>query len=172
MLGGSFNPPHVDYLRLAIEAREALGDLVQGVDMTPRRAAAQGAERYAALELRASMVEACAESLPWLRCVSRPRLCGRGPVHMGYPRSAYREAQPQTELYLVLGKSDFCPAVYLAQGLELPQLCHFVVVPGAGHTAGDFTAAAKALWPTAQQRPPVLPGASVWPCRVAGWRIF
>ena len=35
ILGGSFNPPHVGHLRLAVEAREALSHLVQGVDLVP-----------------------------------------------------------------------------------------------------------------------------------------
>ena len=35
ILGGSFNPPHVGHLRLAIEVRELLGPRVRGVDLVP-----------------------------------------------------------------------------------------------------------------------------------------
>ena len=35
LLGGSFNPPHVGHLRLAIEVREALGGLVDMLDLVP-----------------------------------------------------------------------------------------------------------------------------------------
>ena len=69
ILGGSFNPPHVGHLRLAVEAREALGDLVRGVDMVP---CAQPPHKKTGhllpFELRAAMLEAALAPLPWLRC--------------------------------------------------------------------------------------------------------
>ena len=158
ILGGSFNPPHVGHLRLAIEAREALGDLVQGVDMVPCAVPPHKAQNgMLPFELRARMVEACAASIPWLRC-NRAEALRQGPSYTWDTLCAYREAEPQTELYFILGSPDFALLSTWHRGLELPRLCHFVVVPRKGHTAGDFIAAAKALWPTAQQRPPVLPG--------------
>ena len=158
LLGGSFNPPHVGHLRLAIEAREALGDLVQGVDMIPCAVPPHKALRgMLPFELRASMVDACAESIPWLRC-NRAEALRQGPSYTWDTLCAYREAEPQTQLYFILGSPDFALLSTWHRGLELPHLCHFVVVPRKGHTAGDFMAAAKALWPAARQMPPVLPG--------------
>ena len=158
ILGGSFNPPHVGHLRLAIEAREALGDLVQGVDMVPCAVPPHKAQNgMLPFELRARMVEACAEPIPWLRC-NRAEALRQGPSYTWDTLCAYREAEPQTELYFILGSPDFALLSTWHRGLELPRLCHFVVVPRKGHSAGDFIAAAKALWPTAQQLPPVLPG--------------
>lgn len=158
LLGGSFNPPHVGHLRLAIEGREALGDLVQGVDMIPCAVPPHKARSgMLPFELRAGMVEACAESLPWLRC-NRIEALRQGPSYTWDTLCAYREAEPQTDLYFILGSPDFALLSTWHRGLELPRLCHFVVVPRKGHTAGDFIAAAKGLWPTARQRQPLLPG--------------
>ena len=158
LLGGSFNPPHVGHLRLAIEAREALGDLVQGVDMVPCAVPPHKAQSgMLPFELRASMVAACAESIPWLRC-NRAEALRQGPSYTWDTLCAYREAEPETELYFILGSPDFALLSTWHRGLELPRLCHFVVVPRKGHTAGDFIAAAQALWPDARQGQPVLPG--------------
>ncbi|MTJ93561.1 MAG: nicotinate (nicotinamide) nucleotide adenylyltransferase [Desulfovibrio sp.] len=158
ILGGSFNPPHVGHLRLAIEACEALGDLVQGVDMVPCAVPPHKSQSgMLSFELRARMVEACAESIPWLRC-NRVEGLRQGPSYTWDTLCAYREAEPQAELYFILGSPDFALLSTWHRGLELPRLCHFVVVPRKGHTAGDFMAAATALWPAARQRPSLLPG--------------
>ena len=158
LLGGSFNPLHVGHLRLAIEAREALGDLVQGVDMIPCAVPPHKAQSgMLPFELRASMVEACAETLPWLRC-NRVEALRQGPSYTWDTLCAYREAEPQTELYFILGSPDFALLSTWHKGLDLPRLCNFVVVPRKGHTAEDFMAAAQTLWPTARQRQPMLPG--------------
>lgn len=157
ILGGSFNPPHVGHLRLAIEAREALGDLVQGVDMVPCAVPPHKAQRgMLPFELRADMVEACAQGLPWLRC-NRVEGLRQGPSYTWDTLCAYREAEPDSELYFILGSPDFAMLSTWRNGLDLPRLCHFVVVPRKGHTPANFVAAAKALWPDAVERPPLLP---------------
>ena len=158
LLGGSFNPPHVGHLRLAIEARDALGDLVQCVDMVPCAVPPHKAQSgMLPFDLRASMVEACAASIPWLRC-NRVEAQRQGPSYTWDTLRACREAAPRTELYFILGSPDFALLSTWHRGLELPSLCNFVVVPRKGHSANDFVAAAQALWPSARQRQPVLPG--------------
>ena len=66
----------------------------------------------------------------------------QGPSYTWDTLCAYREAEPQSELYFILGSPDFALLSTWHRGLELPKLCHFVVVPRKGHTAGDFMAAA------------------------------
>ena len=157
ILGGSFNLPHVGHMRLAIEAREALGDLVQGVDMVPCAVPPHKAQQgMLPFELRARMVEACAATLPWLRC-NRVEALRQGPSFTWDTLCAYHEAEPGTDFYFILGSPDFAMLSTWHRGVELPRLCNFVVVPRKGHTAEDFIAAAKALWPQAQPRPSVLP---------------
>ena len=143
ILGGSFNPPHVGHLRLAIEAREALGDLVQGVDMVPCAVPPHKVQRsMLPFNLRADMVEACAQGLPWLRC-NRMEAQRQGPSYTWDTLCAYREAEPDTDLYFILGSPDFALLSTWHKGLDLPRLCHFVVVPRKGHTSADFITAAK-----------------------------
>ncbi|MDO5483370.1 MAG: nicotinate-nicotinamide nucleotide adenylyltransferase, partial [Desulfovibrionaceae bacterium] len=69
LFGGSFNPPHVGHLRLAIEAREALGQLVDGVDLLPCAHPAHKQGRgLLPFALRAAMLEAAVAPLPDIRC--------------------------------------------------------------------------------------------------------
>ena len=118
ILGGSFNPPHVGHLRLAVEAREALGDLVRGA-LAP---------------------------LPWLRC-NRLEALRDGPSYTWDTLQAYRAAEPDTDFYFLLGSPDFALLPTWHRGLELPRLCHFVVVPRGDLTAEEFTDMAGALCP-------------------------
>ena len=157
VLGGSFNPPHVGHLRLAIEAREALGDLVQGVDLVPCAVPPHKAQRgMLPFDLRAQMLEACAEGLPWLRC-NRIESLRQGPSYTWDTLLAYRQAEPETALYFILGSTDFALLSTWHKGLELPALCNFVVIPRNGHSAADFLSTARGLWPQARQLPPLLP---------------
>ncbi len=161
ILGGSFNPPHIGHLRLAIEARDALGDLVQGVDMVPCAVPPHKAQSgMLPFDLRARMVEACTHGLPWLRC-NRAEASRQGPSYTWDTLRAYHEAQPDTRLYFILGSPDFALLSTWYKGLELPAVCDFVVVPRKGHTSADFVSAAKMLWADAVEHPPVLPGS---PC--------
>ena len=163
ILGGSFNPPPVGHLRLALETREALGDRVQGVDMVPCAVPPHKAQSgMLPFDLRADMVEACSQGLPWLRC-NRMEAQRQGPSYTWDTLCAYREAEPDTNLYFILGSPDFALLSTWYKGLDMPRLCHFVVVPRKGHTSADFIAAAMALWPDAAERLPLLPAS---PCMV------
>ena len=158
ILGGSFNPPHVGHLRLAVEVREALGDLVTGVDLVPCAVPPhKDASDLLPFGLRAALVEACIAGLPWLAC---NRLEGRrqGPSYTWDTLSAYRQAAPGTDLYFILGSPDFAQLPLWRRGTELPRLCHFVVVPRDGHNAQDFASTARHIWPDARERAALLPG--------------
>ena len=156
ILGGSFNPPHVGHLRLAIEAAEALTPLVSGVDLVPCAVPPHKTMTgMLPFDLRARMVEASITDLPFLRC---NRLEGQrqGPSYTWDTLLAYREAEPQTELYFILGSPDFALLPTWHRGLELPGLCNFVVVPRDGQTAMDVIATAQRLWPEARERAPLV----------------
>ena len=156
ILGGSFNPPHVGHLRLAIEAAEALTPLVSGVDLVPCAVPPHKTMTgMLPFDLRARMVEASITDLPFLRC---NRLEGQrqGPSYTWDTLLAYREAEPQTELYFILGSPDFALLPTWHRGLELPGLCNFVVVPRDGQTARDVIATAQRLWPEARERAPLV----------------
>lgn len=157
ILGGSFNPPHVGHLRLAVEAREALGSLVRSVDLVPcAHPPHKNAGNLLPFELRAAMLEACAAHLPWLRC-NRLEMERQGPSYTWDTLRAYRQAEPDTALYFLLGSPDFAQVGNWRHGLELPGLCDFVVVPRQGHTATEFAQAARDLWPGAREREAILP---------------
>lgn len=157
VLGGSFNPPHVGHLRLAVEAREALGDLISRVDLVPSAQPPHKKNQHLLpFELRAAMLEAAAGPLPWLRC-NRLESLREGPSYTWDTLRAYHAAEPGTSLYFLLGSPDFALLPTWHRGLELPALCNFVVVPRGEQSAEEFMDTARALWPRAEARPPLLP---------------
>ncbi len=158
VLGGSFNPPHVGHLRLAVEAREALGGLISRVDLVPSAHPPHKKNQHLLpFELRAAMLEAAAQPLPWLRC-NRLESLREGPSYTWDTLRAYHAAEPERKIYFLLGSPDFALLSTWHHGLELPALCDFVVVPRGEQNAEEFMATARALWPQAQAHPPLLPG--------------
>ena len=156
ILGGSFNPPHIGHLRLAIEARECLGDLVNGVDLVPCAVPPhKDAKGLLPFGLRADMVQACTDTLPWLAC-NRLEEQRQGPSYTWDTLVTYKAQAPQRPLYFILGNMDFAQLPLWHRGLELPTLCHFVVV--AREEARPFAAVVREAWPEAQERAPLLPG--------------
>lgn len=108
---------------------------------------------------------------PWLRC-NRLEALRDGPSYTWDTLQAYRAAEPDTDFYFLLGSPDFALLPTWHQGLELPRLCHFVVVPRGDLTAEEFTDMTSALWPEAANTRLFCPEAAAWPCPAAGWRIF
>ncbi|MBQ9452708.1 MAG: nicotinate (nicotinamide) nucleotide adenylyltransferase [Desulfovibrio sp.] len=156
ILGGCFNPPHTGHLRLAVEVREALGSLVSGVDLVPCAVPPhKDTTGLLPFALRASMVEACIKNVPWLAC-NRLEARRQGPSFTWDTLLAYREAESHRELYFVLGIPDFAQLPLWHHGLDLPRLCHFVVVPRDDVREADFSAIVEKNWPTAREHPPLL----------------
>lgn len=158
ILGGSFNPPHVGHLRLAIEVREALGSLVDRLELmpcaNPPHKSARGLLPFA---LRADMVRAAIRGLPGIK-LNTEEGQRQGLSYTWDTLSVFRAREPERPLYFVLGTPDFSLLHTWHRGLELPRRCHFVVVPRGERDHGFFVAAARRLWPAAEEHAPVLPG--------------
>jgi nicotinate-nucleotide adenylyltransferase len=148
---------HIGHLRFAIEAREALGGLVDGVDLTPTAVPPhKNAENLLPFNLRAAMVEESVAEMPDLRC-SRAEALRRGPSYTWDMLSAARAQCPETEFYFLLGMPDFALLPTWRHGPELPGLCHFVISSRGGTAAGNFAATTLKIWPLAQACPPLVP---------------
>lgn len=157
ILGGSFNPPHVGHLRLAVEAAEALGDRIDRLDLVPSaRPPHKKNQHLLPFELRAAMLEAAARPVPRLRC-NRLESFRQGPSYTWDTLRAYHAAEPGKKLYFLLGSPDFALLPTWRHGLELPALCDLVVVPRGEQSAEEFMDTTRALWPQAEAQPPLLP---------------
>lgn len=156
ILGGSFNPVHVGHLRLAIEVREALGGLVDGIDLVPAgNPPHKQAESLLPFALRAAMLEAAIAPYPFLAC-NRMEELASGPSYTWDTLLAYGQRLPGQELYFIMGSADFALLPTWHRGLELPGLCHFVVVPRGGMDVHAFADMVCAIWPAASPHAPVL----------------
>ena len=158
LFGGSFNPPHVGHLRLAIEMAETLRPLAAGVELTP---CATPPHKVAGgllpFDLRAAMVEACLDGLPGLSC-NRMEAGRPGLSYTWDTLRACREETPERPLFFILGSPDYALLPHWHRGLELPCLCQLVVVPRGEGSEKNFLAATQSMWPGAQPCEPVLPG--------------
>lgn len=158
IFGGSFNPPHIGHLRLAIEVREALGKLIDRVDLMPcAHPPHKASTDMLPFELRASMLDAAIAGLPDICC---NRLEG-GRDKTSYTWDTLTELnneKPGRTLFFLLGSPDFALLPTWHRGLDLPRICHLVIVPRGEYDVQAFSATASILWPGVRQVDALIPG--------------
>ena len=150
LFGGSFNPPHVGHLRLAIEMAETLRPLADSVELMPCAAPPHKVvSGLLPFDLRAAMVEACLDGLPGLSC-NRMEAGRPGLSYTWDTLQACREETPERPLFFILGNPDYALLPHWHRGLELPELCQLVVVPRGEGSEKNFLAATESMWPGAR----------------------
>ena len=130
ILGGSFNPVHNGHLRMAIEAREALG--LARVDLLPARMPPhKGAAGLLDFELRLELARLAVEGVEGLGVCA---LEGEMPVPSYSHATLVRLAElfPRTRHVFVLGSTDLLTLPDWHRGLELPLLADMAVVDRLG----------------------------------------
>lgn len=158
LFGGSFNPPHVGHLRLAIEMAEILRPLAGRLELMPCAAPPHKiASNLLPFDLRAAMVETCLRDLPGI-CCNRMEAARPGLSYTWDTLQACRQERPGQPLFFILGNPDYALLPHWHRGLELPGLCQLVVVPRGEGSEKKFLAATRAMWPGAQPCAPLLPG--------------
>jgi nicotinate-nucleotide adenylyltransferase len=158
MLGGSFNPPHIGHLRMAIEVREAFAELVHGVDLIPCFTPPhKDVSRLLPFAMRTAMLEGCLEGIPHLRC-NRLESLRNGPSYTWDTLQDYVLKAPTQQRYFILGSADYVLLPTWFRGLELPALCHIIVIPRGDFSLADFVSATLAMWPQAAVAQPAIDG--------------
>ena len=145
ILGGSFNPVHIGHLRLALEACEALA-----TDRTDLLPCALPPHKEPVgilpLEFRLQLLEAAAQGVSGVHI--NPLEGERtGPSYTWDSLQHYRRQESDAQLFFLLGCEDFAALPDWRNGLELPTLAHFVVVPRDGSEEARFLEALHANWP-------------------------
>ena len=130
ILGGTFNPVHNGHLRMALEAREALG--LSRVDLMPARVPPhKGTAGLLDFGLRLELLRAAAHGVEGL---------GVNDLEGDMPSPSYsiatltrlRELFPNVNHVFVLGSTDLLTLPDWHRGLELPLLADLAVVDRLG----------------------------------------
>lgn len=147
LFGGTFNPVHCGHLRMAVEAREALGlDRVEFVlAARPPHKPAQGLLPF---DVRWRLLSLALEGLDgFAPDRSEERL--DGPSYTVRTLAAFRERLPEAELWFVCGTTDFVCMDKWMMGRDIPTLASLAVLPRLGVGAGEARAFAASFWPEA-----------------------
>ncbi len=154
IFGGSFNPIHNGHLRLAIEVLERLG--LDRVDLvpccTPPHKDPGGLLPFA---LRARLIALALglegpgrpESGLALNTLEGER---QGPSYTVDTLAAYREREPGSHPYFLMGAGDLPTLPDWKQGLDLPRHCSLVVVPRADSDLPQVAEHVRYFWPSAR----------------------
>lgn len=151
ILGGSFNPPHFGHLRLALEVFEAVKPA--RLDFVPGARPPHKAEnRLLPFDWRCAMLSEALRARPYF-AVNRLEESLPGPSFTCALLSAYKEQNPGTALWFILGSGDFAGLESWKEWRGLPRLANLVVAARQGDDQGAFLRAAGRLWPTALPAP-------------------
>lgn len=161
ILGGSFNPPHLGHMRLAVEVSEALRPA--RLDFLPAAVPPhKGGLRVLPFSLRVRMLEESIRGMPRV-AVNRMENERKGPSYTVDTLRLYREREPECRHFFILGAEDFSSIRSWHKWKELPTLADLVIVPRAGSEVELFIETVRTSWPGARAvAPPPLssPGTS------------
>ena len=147
ILGASFNPVHIGHLRLALEVRAMLA--LNHVDLLPCALPPhKPTTGILPFKLRARLLRAAIQGLGGLR-VNPMEGEREGPSYTWDSLQDYADRQPKARRFFLLGCEDFCTLPQWRNGLALPQLADFVVVPRDGAGVERFIQAVRQSWPEA-----------------------
>ncbi len=170
VLGGCFNPLHVGHLRLAIEIREAMGELVDRVEFLPAAHPPHKAERrLLPFQIRVDLIREAIAPYPWLGCCE---LEGERetPSYTWESLGLYAERAKGREIFFVLGSPDYEQIPFWYHGLELPERCSLVVAPRGVYPREAFEADTRRMWPDARPAEPCTRDG--WLMRTKGSRML
>jgi nicotinate-nucleotide adenylyltransferase len=152
ILGASFNPAHIGHVRLALEMREILG--LSYVDLLPCALPPhKPATGILPFDVRVRLLRAAIQGLAGLR-INPAEGEREGPSYTWDSLRDYAARYPDVRRFFLLGCEDFCTLPQWRNGLDLPQLADFVVVPRDGAGEERFTQAVRQNWPEALPCPP------------------
>ncbi|MBQ7456257.1 MAG: nicotinate (nicotinamide) nucleotide adenylyltransferase [Desulfovibrio sp.] len=163
ILGGSFNPPHIGHLRLAIEVAENFAHCLTRVCLIPCAHPPHKEESHLLpFAMRCSMLEnACAGS----SALSVSTIEGERnePSYTWDTLTRLKQRHPESPLFFILGADDYQQIGTWYQGEALPTLTNFIVVPRMSQPEDRFVADTKSLWPQARfaNNSAFLPGGGV-----------
>ena len=148
ILGGSFNPVHAGHMRMAVEAREALG-LDRVLLMPAGEPPHKPAEGMLPFAHRLRLVELAVRGVNGLSASgmegTRP-----GPSYSHDTLSLFREKNPGDELTFIMGSESFLALPAWRRGLEIPNLCSLAVALRRGVSREDAAVFAQKSWPGAE----------------------
>jgi nicotinate-nucleotide adenylyltransferase len=151
LLGGSFNPPHIGHLRLALEVREILAprEVLLVPCATPPHKPADNLLPFA---WRLAMLRASVRGLPGLR--SSPLEAERpGPSYTVDTLAALAGRHPRRRPAFILGGDDFPQLPEWKEGRHIPELADIIVLPRQEKGEESFLQALRANWPHALPLP-------------------
>ncbi|MDO8347346.1 MAG: nicotinate-nucleotide adenylyltransferase [Rugosibacter sp.] len=134
--GGTFDPPHIAHLRLAIEAREMLG--LSEVAFVPAGQPPLRAAPQASPVQRLAMVERAIAATPGLR-LDAAEAMSSGPSYTVATLERLRAHHgPQRPLVLLLGADAFTRLEAWQRWRELFALAHIGVATRPGHALAEW----------------------------------
>ena len=148
IFGGSYNPPHLGHMRLAVEVIEALRP--SRLDFLPCAVPPhKGTKSILPFDLRARMLEESVLGIAGLR-VNRLESQRSGPSYTSDTLRLYAEKEPDARHFFILGAEDFADIVKWHEWEILPRLADIVVVPRAGSEVEVFMETVRHSWPEAR----------------------
>jgi nicotinate-nucleotide adenylyltransferase len=157
LLGGSFNPPHVGHLRIALEVWEAFRPerllfipCASPPHKTPRS--------MLPFELRVRMLRSTLRRHPGMR-VSSIEKTRPGPSYTVETLTRLRAVFPDKKLLFILGAENLAQLSTWNRWERLPELADMVVLPRDACAAASFAKTAGELWPRCARIPSANAGA-------------
>lgn len=148
IFGGTFNPVHCAHLRMAVEAREALG--LSRVEFVPAARPPHKSGGILDFTARCRLLEAALASCPGFT-LNRVEAARPGPSYTVDTLADYARRHPDDELFFICGATDLVSLGLWHRGRDLPRHAALAVLPRPGVARSEAEAFVPRFWPGARE---------------------